>query len=109
MLSACIKREMINITMEDIEAGVGVSTDENKVKNNASLVKLAWNNSTLNKRKIRLWNIWQQRKLLWFFLIFILACQYVATKTSFANKLHGSFSFYSLLQYSETSVLTRLK
>ena len=32
---------MINITMEDTEAGVGVSTDENKVKNNDSLVKLA--------------------------------------------------------------------
>lgn len=51
------KKEMINIIMEDIEAGVGVSTDENKVRNNAFLVKLAWN-STLNKRKIILWNIW---------------------------------------------------
>lgn len=35
------KKEMINIIMEDIEAGVGVSTDENKVRNNAFLVKLA--------------------------------------------------------------------
>lgn len=51
------KKEMINIIMEDIEAGVGVSTDENKVRNNAFLVKFAWN-STLNKRKIILWNIW---------------------------------------------------
>lgn len=51
------KKEMINIIMEDIEAEVGVSTDENKVRNNAFLVKLAWN-STLNKRKIILWNIW---------------------------------------------------
>lgn len=51
------EKEMINIIMEDIEAEVGVSTDENKVRNNAFLVKLAWN-STLNKRKIILWNIW---------------------------------------------------
>lgn len=35
------KKEMINIIMEDIEAGVGVSTDENKVRNNAFLVKFA--------------------------------------------------------------------
>lgn len=40
--------------LEDIEAGIRVSTEQNKEAVGVFLVKLVWNNSTLNQRKVLL-------------------------------------------------------